>query len=973
MFIKKPLLSSVFMICLWLLSLDQAQGQLRSGGSYLKLMPGARSQGIAETLTGTIDNMYAIYANPGATGLLREWQWSVSYTNWIPDVYNASLFLSKGFRFPWSRHSRLALGISYLGIKDFDSSKGRGAPLASGGDLLVAASYGQPISSISANLSLGGNIKFLRSRLDNFDANAFVFDVGLLYRTPRFRVLNTGFGFLDEGILSAGVSITQIGGSLQFKSIDTPLPRTFRAGLALNLGTHHGLQVHLTGEYRRIRDEDGYFSLGSELSWAQLLTLRGGYSFEKDNLLRHYALGLSLGLDDIRANLSSLLPGRNHAMQLDFARMESNGWFDAPYRGTVSHYPVVPEHFEFIEPALGETIAVDSTRLWWEASRDPDIYDEVTYWIFVDKDSAKLAQALRRFESQPRENFFALLASSDFMINDTLAQNNFLLENLAASSPNAGCSNDYFWTVAAYDQDRHYRIIEKSGQHIARFRVALPDLRIRITELHLEENLDELTKIYTGVATLVVSNDGPGVAKQVAIAVGDSISVLLAAAAPAITENPRPLDPVPPRIAELQPGARDSILVKWQTAIPDTHHLIAWVDKAKQIDECLENNNWAMQPVSLEWIRPRPTPLPVALAFSKNASKDTVQAGEVYRYSLRLANLGPVPARNVRLVDALPPYVTLLDGGLAQRDTLTWAIGALAEGADTTLSYSVKVDSLPWWEGPLNLEGVTFEFDKTRLTKEAKPALDKFARILAQYLNENPQDSLEIGGHTDSIGRTGYNDTLSSGRAESVRKYLVAKDPILFSRLTAKGYGEQRPIAPDTLGCQRQNRRVEITIPHQASKIPPKLVNWSQANAANETNHLHLVARDTVYVRSAPTALPSLQGVNFFSGSARLTPEAKQILDDAALALRRLLQKDPAIAIEIAGHTDNVGSDESNLQLSQARAESVRKYFIDKCIPPERMRTVGYGERNPIDVNTTPEGRGRNRRVELKTVTSSST
>jgi hypothetical protein len=430
MWMPKLKITSLFIITsILLLTLAQAQGQIRAGASYLKLMPGPRSQGIAESLTGAIDNMYAIYANPGATGLLREWQWSVAYTNWVPDIYNASFLFGKQLRLPWSRHSRIALGISYLGIKDFDSSKGRAA-VASGGDLLIAASYGQPLSSISTNLSLGGNIKFLRSRLDNFDANGFIFDVGLLYRTPRFRLLDTGVGLFDEGIISAGVSMTQLGSALHFKNADTPLPRTLRAGLSLNMGTHHGLQLHLAGEYRRSRDEDGYFSLGTELSWAQLLTLRGGYSFEKDNLLRHYAFGLSFGFDDLRSNLAGLIPGRNNALQIDLAKLQNNSWFDAPYRGGVSHYPVVPERFEFVEPVPGGTVAADSARLSWEASRDPDIYDEVKYWLLVDQDSLKLDQALRSFESQSRHDFFSILNESHFMVNDTLSQNNFFISEL---------------------------------------------------------------------------------------------------------------------------------------------------------------------------------------------------------------------------------------------------------------------------------------------------------------------------------------------------------------------------------------------------------------------------------------------------------------------------------------------------------------------------------------------------------------
>jgi outer membrane protein OmpA-like peptidoglycan-associated protein len=202
---------------------------------------------------------------------------------------------------------------------------------------------------------------------------------------------------------------------------------------------------------------------------------------------------------------------------------------------------------------------------------------------------------------------------------------------------------------------------------------------------------------------------------------------------------------------------------------------------------------------------------------------------------------------------------------------------------------------------------------------------------------------------------------------------LISKNKI-FARLIAKGHGESRPIAPNVSNeCRASNRRVEINRTHQAASIEPMLVNWSQVSARRNSDLIKLVASDTVYVKREPVKLPSLAGVNFYSGSANLTPEAKKILDNAAATLRRLLQRDADALIEIAGHTDDVGSDESNLRLSQARAESVKNYFIDKCIPPDRMRTVGYGERNPIDANTTPQGRARNRRVELQTIKMRST
>ena len=175
--------------------------------------------------------MSTFYANPGATGFLREWQWAASYTRWIPGVYDASFFYGRRVSLPWSRYSRLALGVSYLGIQDFDSTNGR-EPAANGGDLLITASLGQPVSFISKRLSLGGNIKFFRSRLDDFDASAFIVDFGLLFRSPRFGFLKTGLGIFDEGIFSAGIAATQLGSALKFRTTDTPLPKTLRAGIA---------------------------------------------------------------------------------------------------------------------------------------------------------------------------------------------------------------------------------------------------------------------------------------------------------------------------------------------------------------------------------------------------------------------------------------------------------------------------------------------------------------------------------------------------------------------------------------------------------------------------------------------------------------------------------------------------------------------------------------------------------------------
>ena len=77
-------------------------------------------------------------------------------------------------------------------------------------------------------------------------------------------------------------------------------------------------------------------------------------------------------------------------------------------------------------------------------------------------------------------------------------------------------------------------------------------------------------------------------------------------------------------------------------------------------------------------------------------------------------------------------------------------------------------------------------------------------------------------------------------------------------------------------------------------------------------------------------------------------------------------EKFPDLRIELSGHTDSVGSDAANQKLSEARAESVRAYLIQKGISIDKIEAVGYGESSPVASNDTDEGRQLNRRVEFK-------
>ena len=109
-------------------------------------------------------------------------------------------------------------------------------------------------------------------------------------------------------------------------------------------------------------------------------------------------------------------------------------------------------------------------------------------------------------------------------------------------------------------------------------------------------------------------------------------------------------------------------------------------------------------------------------------------------------------------------------------------------------------------------------------------------------------------------------------------------------------------------------------------------------------------------------AIVILDKVYFQTNKATIKKVSYDILNDVAQVM---LDNPDITLLEVAGHTDNVGNDASNLDLSQRRAESVREYIIAKGVDPERLVAKGYGETTPIDTNKTTTGKANNRRVEF--------
>jgi outer membrane protein OmpA-like peptidoglycan-associated protein len=107
-----------------------------------------------------------------------------------------------------------------------------------------------------------------------------------------------------------------------------------------------------------------------------------------------------------------------------------------------------------------------------------------------------------------------------------------------------------------------------------------------------------------------------------------------------------------------------------------------------------------------------------------------------------------------------------------------------------------------------------------------------------------------------------------------------------------------------------------------------------------------------------------LRNIFFDFDKATLRPESKTELE----RVYTILTENPRMKARIAGHTDNIGSEEYNQRLSEARAKAVYEYLISRGISADRLSYIGYGESRPIDTNETSEGRQNNRRVELEII-----
>ena len=194
---------------------------------------------------------------------------------------------------------------------------------------------------------------------------------------------------------------------------------------------------------------------------------------------------------------------------------------------------------------------------------------------------------------------------------------------------------------------------------------------------------------------------------------------------------------------------------------------------------------------------PGDTLAPATYIYGSNAA---IRSKGVARVRRRIAR--KAPSRVVRR-EVYPVIVMPAATGLAAPDMLPAAVSR------DTAALVREVEQALLTAGRYRTVDIVFPSGQRTPLPVSNRVLDAVGQVLATY----PSLRVEVGGHTDATGSATANQRLSAARAEAVRRFLLDRFPIAPERVTARGYGESRPVASNAHPTGRAlNRRVEFVV-----------------------------------------------------------------------------------------------------------------------------------------------------------------
>jgi outer membrane protein OmpA-like peptidoglycan-associated protein len=236
-------------------------------------------------------------------------------------------------------------------------------------------------------------------------------------------------------------------------------------------------------------------------------------------------------------------------------------------------------------------------------------------------------------------------------------------------------------------------------------------------------------------------------------------------------------------------------------------------------------------------------------------------------------------------------------------------------------------------------------------------SVDKENKPLEDLLLASEQPLQQIAGSLDI--RAQFDEGPDKTTEQILEEIALYEDSVqnLNSRLSAEGQqiasleARVAELEADLGGVQQERSQLAEAVA-------------AQARLRERFAHVEgMFSRDEARVmREGNDVIIRLTGLTFASGKAVIEPQYFGLLT----SVQRAIGEFPGSRVSIEGHTDSFGGDDQNLALSQQRADAVREYLLAHMqLTPTMVDAIGYGETRPVASNETPEGRARNRRIEV--------
>jgi len=932
------------------------------GLPFLKIGVGARQAGMANVFAGVGDDIYTLYWNPGGLGHLRRWQWSVGYNRWFEDVYQASFSFGRQIRMLGSHKTGLGISCSYVGMPSWDATGGQEAPV-SANHLVAGLSLGQRLDWLHRTVAIGAHAKVIQSHLADYSATGVATDIGILFRSPRFRIGK----WFRYGYISAGLSVANLGASMTFDTEQTRLPRTYRGGLSCLLGTYRHWRVLLASDWSQVIGWPSQWAFGTEVWWMDLLGARAGYRWNDDNL-GDFSIGLGFRWDDVMNHVLGFPSRFSDAFAIDLATMNYGDVLHHTYRGAISHYPLAPEPFRLEEAkeVHTETMNTSRVKMTWEEAYDPDPFDEVKYLLVVDRQRGRINQTIQLVE-RDYHAFWKSGLQDSLLIVETLTDTFYLMD--------ANPGDVFYWAVAACDLGDHARLAKWGKEKVGQ--IIVPTADLLVSDFQFRHVPWISTTPEQGIFLFTISNQGDKPSGPFRCWLKDKyVHPDLLWPDDSLLTNIQ--------ISGLEAGEDTTFQISWNTSNNGPHIIEMMVDADSTVAEFQKYNNLFQELICSIPKGQLLVPDAVEVVTTDYDSTDIPIVSEVY-FEPNSYEVDPNYYTNTT---GLEPFLSVLSQRLQDNPQthvrIYGYIDAASDNGSPALadqrSRSVQ-DQLIRMGVPEDQLRIVTNHDKVIHTNNRHRTPEDAERVIAQ--------NRVVRFETDEI----FEETLFM--PISVAVDTSVKDRIPFQvRMVSPGFVDHLFIGKNRIVIYESDDppfsdSIVVNLwwdgSDQNNRLVPRNQWYSfQAIVKDTLGRQFYTPMDSIFLRERRTI--RRQEVFGAAKFGKIEP-VYQFYWDRMLDLVNEMAEDTKLTLRFEGHACVIGPEGVNARLSRRRARNFTRAFLEKVrqtYPDQyadiRRRIespVGYGEKQPLIVklqnygqvklgdNTTPVGRYLNRRISI--------